>query len=562
MSGCNNSYLVPFPERPPSSKDFVLRDHQLAELLQSIDPPDHPFLDHPFSNSEDSLRRIALRSSHQRPNPKVPIPRTSTKVSWTKGARVSQACKSCRAPKIKCSGHRPACHRCVEIGIACHYDDRKREKIDKQLSNLNVQLGMLEDLLRDLYPRLDIQSAQHVDRTLGKISSHDRAPLIVPGLPKTYNAPEDPSVTVDYTEEDFNSLGEMQALGFVGEHSEMVWLCRLKYALEQSSATPSTSQENVVRPSVTSINYYNNDWDMGIRDEVDLLERPSQGMADHLVGTYFQIIHPSFPIIGKMTGGNISKDSLTESVPLGYPASSKRSLKRKTALVVAEPLQPNNSLCFLYAASLTILTRKAIDILYAPGAAHKPWIETEVAISSLNDQTDNWLSSLPALYDFKAISKARPLNRQCASLAFHFYSTKLFITQPCLRRLIYRSPEMSNVPIDASGSMTAICIQAAGQLLELLPDKPDLTWLYGVCPWWCALHYFMQSITMILTESFIRTRLGTIRTISTMPKLRKAIAWLKEMSERDVSAQKAWLVCLDFISRHGSKLGLGVDDSL
>jgi hypothetical protein len=93
----------------------------------------------------------------------------------------------------------------------------------------------------------------------------------------------------------------MQALGFVGEHSEMVWLCRLKYALEQSSVTPSTSQENVVRPSVTSINYYNNDWDMGIRDEVDLLERPSHGMADHLVGTYFQIIHPSFPIIGKMT---------------------------------------------------------------------------------------------------------------------------------------------------------------------------------------------------------------------------------------------------------------------
>jgi hypothetical protein len=261
-------------------------------------------------------------------------------------------------------------------------------------------------------------------------------------------------------------------------------------------------------------------------------------------------------------GGNMSEDSLTESVPLGYPASSKRSLKGKTAVVVAEPLQPSNSLCFLYAASLTILTRKAIDILYAPGAAHKPWIEIEVAISSLNDQTDNWLSSLPAFYDFKAISKAGPLDRQCASLALHFYSTKLFITQPCLRRLIYRSPEMSNVPIDVSGSMTAICIQAAVQLLELLPDKPDLTWLYGVCPWWCALHYLMQSITMILTESFIRTRLGTIRTISIMPKLRKAIAWLKEMSERDVSARKAWLVCLDFISRHGSKLGLGVDGSL
>jgi hypothetical protein len=130
MTGCANSHLVPFFERPPS-KDFVLRDHQLAETFQSIDPPDHPFLDHPFSNSEDSLREFVLGSSHQRSNPKVAIPRISTPVSWTNRVRVSQACKACRGPKIKCSGHRPACHRCVEIGIACHYDDRKREKIDK-----------------------------------------------------------------------------------------------------------------------------------------------------------------------------------------------------------------------------------------------------------------------------------------------------------------------------------------------------------------------------------------------------------------------------------------------
>ena len=93
----------------------------------------------------------------------------------------------------------------------------------------------------------------------------------------------------------------MQALGFVGEHSEMAWLYRLKYALVQSSATPSTSQEDFLRLSVTSITYYKSDWDMEIRDEVDLLGRPSQGMADQLVGIYFQIIHPSFPIIGKNT---------------------------------------------------------------------------------------------------------------------------------------------------------------------------------------------------------------------------------------------------------------------
>jgi len=153
-------------------------------------------LDYAFSNTEDLSRKIILGSIHQRPNPKVPIPRTSTPVNWTKGARVSQACKGCRGLKTKCSGHRPACRRCEEIGIACHYDDRKREKIDKcvrqtlqvqnqkltgivrQLNNLNVQIDMLENLLRDLYPRLDIQSAQHVDQTLGKVSSTPAPPSL------------------------------------------------------------------------------------------------------------------------------------------------------------------------------------------------------------------------------------------------------------------------------------------------------------------------------------------------------------------------------------------------
>ena len=259
---------------------------------------------------------------------------------------------------------------------------------------------------------------------------------------------------------------------------------------------------------------------------------------------------------------NRSKDNRAESVQLGYPASNKPSLKQKAALVVAESLQPNDSLCFLYAASLTVLTREAIDNLYAPGAAHKPWVDIEISISSLNDKADNWLGSLPAPYNFKAISESGPLRRQCASLAFHFYSIKLFITQPCLRRLIYRSLEVSDSPIVAFDSMTAICIQAAGQLLELLPDKPDLTWLYGVCPWWCALHYIMQSVSIILTESFIRTKMGTTVTTSIGSRLQKATAWLKEMSKIDVSAQKAWLVCSEFISRLGSKLGPDVDDSL
>lgn len=191
-TGYTDSHLVPFLERPSTT---VEREYKLAEAFQSIDPLGDASLDHCSSNPDDPSWRTVPGASHQRPSPKVPIPRTSTTVSWTKGARVSQACKGCREVKTKCSGHRPACHRCEEIGIACHYDDRKRVKIDKyvkliplvatqllmgiirQLNNLNAQIDMLENLLRDLYPRLDTQSAQHVDFSLGKVSL---APLHFP----------------------------------------------------------------------------------------------------------------------------------------------------------------------------------------------------------------------------------------------------------------------------------------------------------------------------------------------------------------------------------------------
>lgn len=76
MTVYTNSHLMPFLERPPSN-DFVLRDHQMAHLFH---PPDHAFLNDPFSNTEDPLKRIALGSCHQIPNPEAPLPRLSTQV--------------------------------------------------------------------------------------------------------------------------------------------------------------------------------------------------------------------------------------------------------------------------------------------------------------------------------------------------------------------------------------------------------------------------------------------------------------------------------------------------
>ena len=49
------------------------------------------------------------------------------------------------------------------------------------------------------------------------------------------------------------------------------------------------------------MNFFLDDSQILIIDDVDSLQKPPQHIADHLVELYFQIIHPSFPIIGKVT---------------------------------------------------------------------------------------------------------------------------------------------------------------------------------------------------------------------------------------------------------------------
>jgi hypothetical protein len=55
------------------------------------------------------------------------------------------------------------------------------------------------------------------------------------------------------------------------------------------------------RSSIASIDYYNNSVEVEVQDGVNVFERPEKTVADQLIDTYFRVIHPSFPIIGKTT---------------------------------------------------------------------------------------------------------------------------------------------------------------------------------------------------------------------------------------------------------------------
>ncbi|PKY02984.1 putative C6 transcription factor [Aspergillus campestris IBT 28561] len=675
---------------------------------------------------------------------KVAIPRSTHASNWTSSGRVSRACENCREQKAKCSGHRPTCQRCQEAEIRCSYGDRKREKTAKCVQTCTHRIQTYQALLREIVPKLDSQTAQHVEGIVNEKHVVDRdqsfAGVNDSTLPTAVSStnvarassPGPASGTLDYTNEDFNRDEKVQAMGFVGEHSEVAWMYRLKQMLER---TIPVSPEALDRHSLASVNYFVDETDIPVLDDVDITDRPPQALADYLADIYFEVVHPSFPIIGKviflkqlnsfytapfmrpgkrwlailhlifaiaakyshylqdetddtpdgslsyfsrawklsnneislldhpnlqqvqvegltsfyllltgqvnrswrlcglsmrsavtmglnlrsesssiapvsketryrvwwslymldsllcvMTGRPPSSSDDFRTTPLPLPFREEVFLEERVALLIEdhdarnlfmesllcrgsgksamegattpdtmgpplthigrqceqlvsiamESLTPNFSLYFLYLVDLVLTVRETVDTIYAPGAARKSWRDIEAAIAVLNGKVDAWHSRLSPAYHF---TQGTPgLEQQRTSLAFHFYSTKILISQPCLSRLTRHGPGT-----ETSGSfcdtMADVCVNAAGQMIELFPELPDPTWVYHVSPWWCILHFLTQPLTVLLIELLLRSKAGTIRHRTVLEQVCKVTRWLSQLSTKDSYYQRAWLVC-------------------
>ncbi|KAJ5220868.1 uncharacterized protein N7469_009755 [Penicillium citrinum] len=246
----------------------------------------------------------------------------------------------------------------------------------------------------------------------------------------------------------------------------------------------------------------------------------------------------------------------TTETPLSASFGSSNRTETAAQPIVDTPV-PNISLSFLYTVDLAFLLREVIKTLYAPGATLRSWQEIETAILTFNTHTDDWLSRLPNEFHFGELDTARPFIRQRTSLGFQFYTTKLLISQPCLRRLARPLPDTP--PSSVCVTMASICVQVACQMLDMLPDEMDMNWLYGVSPWWCILHYMMQSTTVLLEELFARALPGSTEAAGLADRVQKAIRWLRAMSTNDPSSQRAWLIYMDIFARHGPKLSSKID---
>ncbi|ODM15168.1 hypothetical protein SI65_09407 [Aspergillus cristatus] len=91
--------------------------------------------------------------------------------------------------------------------------------------------------------------------------------------------------------------------------------------------------------------------------------------------------------------------------------------------------------------------------------------------------------------------------------------------------------------------MALVALESACLMLDLIPNSPDPIWLYRTCPWWCILHYLMQSGTVLLLEVSFGCIHQPEEEENILKYSRKAVLWLLAMSDYSLASRRAWELC-------------------
>lgn len=217
-------------------------------------------------------------------------------------------------------------------------------------------------------------------------------------------------------------------------------------------------------------------------------------------------------------------------------------------------------LYFLYSCDLTMLMQELLDRVYAANAVHQPWRNLKDRIEEIQARVDMWLSSLPRGLDFTRTDDGDQASDEKIRLAFQYYSARIMLGRPCLCRPHKFDAKHSNEEQEFTQAMAVSTIESAVQMAHLIPDESDAGLTAEIRPWWCLLHYVMQTLTVIILElSFSSVHVpGEEGNLLQLAK--KCIRWLAGTSKHSVASHRAWQLCDNALRRLAEPMGFDVSD--
>jgi len=277
-------------------------------------------------------------ASGETSSPKVAIPRLlpkrrepSRKTTVSRHDRVSRACLSCRARKVKCDGGTPRCSNCRDNATHCVYASSRKDRL-RTATTHNQDMAAL---LRDLRQRVPDEEQARIDSLLATVTADiaDAASVLQPSPDKAYEAETSEELgeaqisaevgssgDLDLVDEDLMRDEQTRASGFIGKASEIQWLRKLhteggndkedgpygppghdrEAATERLAALRHRQRSNPVPLMHTSkANYYLDQEPLETDFIADPMEMPPFETAERLIMAYMESCHNSFPFLAK-----------------------------------------------------------------------------------------------------------------------------------------------------------------------------------------------------------------------------------------------------------------------
>ncbi|KAB8255716.1 fungal-specific transcription factor domain-containing protein [Aspergillus pseudonomiae] len=251
-------------------------------------------------------------------------------------------------------------------------------------------------------------------------------------------------------------------------------------------------------------------------------------------------------LISRSTLEGLSQPGLAlNSSPNPDPKDTGKGIESADANAAA----PCKSLYFLQLVKLTSIAKRMTNKLYSPDGVEKPWSSMEFAIRGLMLDLDSWLINLPTAYDFTSTHTSQGSATHRMSLALTFYSTKIGITKPCLRRI--ESSALGDKSEEFCRKAAVECVESACHLLRLFPEPLEAALLHKLSPWWCILHFLMQATAILLIELSFHVQHVPEKAAMVSKAVKKSYDWLSVMSETSMASEKARRMCDEFLRRLG-----------
>lgn len=246
-----------------------------------------------------------------------------------------------------------------------------------------------------------------------------------------------------------------------------------------------------------------------------------------------------------------------QGLPLSFSRTSSQPSGRGPADQVAHD-------SFLGArVTIALIVQKALSKLYSPRASVESWEHIQQDIGSLTSEIDQWAVQA----ELAGLAPARSaddlgVERERLLLSFQYHSARLLICRPCLCRIDRRIRNQSEGSINFNQKTAEACIEAAQSLTGLLPDQPDLKYIYQQCPWWCIVHNIMQAVAVFLLELSFRAAHMSHYLPQISDSVRKLVRLLQAMSVSNAVAERAYKVVINIIKSGAPRVQVDISDTL